>query len=252
MTLKSPWHSIQACRRRASFTIGANLGGYTKKVLGYSPIAYWPLYETSGVVAECLVNTAQNGTATGVTWANDATGPFGTPAPYFDGANDYVNIYSAVFNTALNRDSGTIHLWMFADNWANVATRYAVNLSIDANNWLDIRKNGANAIRFTAKCNGAFNSYNYAVPAGERSIWLPIAMTWNWGGVNTEVKCYVRTDLKNTFNCAGQLTGNLSNTGTVIGASSTGPGSVFSGWEAHTAVWDRVLAQPAITDLANP
>ena len=54
-------------------------GGYNEKVLRTGPIAYWPQDETSGTVARCLVNPAQNGTYTGVTLANDLTGRSGRP-----------------------------------------------------------------------------------------------------------------------------------------------------------------------------
>lgn len=232
---------------------GGAHGTYADKVLSHGPSAYWPLWEAGGVIAACLVNAAQDGTYSSDVsgWPVGAGIGDGNTAPTFDGTNDFVDIYSATFNSALDRDVGTIHLWGFPDNWADANVKYFYDLRIDANNWLDTRKNGANQIRFTANCGGAFNSYIYAVPADERIIWLPIAMTWEWGGVNTEIKCYVNGSHKNTFNCAGQLVGNLANNTAVIGAASTVPTDPFSGYEAHVAVWDTVLAQDAITDLAS-
>ena len=200
----------------------------------------------------CLVNSAQNGTYTGVTLASDRSGPFGTPAPFFDGVNDVADVYSAAFNTAFNRNAGTVNLWAFPDDWPDGNTRYFCNFGIDGSNWFDIRKNGANSIRFTAFCGGSFNSYIYTVPVGERAIWLPIAINWEWGGVNTTVRCYVNGAHKNTFNCAGQLTGNLNSSTTCLGATSTALTNAFAGLEAHGVVFDRALGPGEIVELANP
>ncbi|GAI14148.1 unnamed protein product, partial [marine sediment metagenome] len=102
MGYKSPLNMFPADRWRQNFFIGA--GGvlaYDDKVLGMDPIAYWPLSETSGLVANCLVNPAQNGVYTGVTLGQPGIGD-GNTAPYFDGTNDYVDVLTAAFIAAYN------------------------------------------------------------------------------------------------------------------------------------------------------
>lgn len=251
MALKSPYRSIQPWRARQDGALGLIAETYIQKVLGYNPIAYWPLTETSGTTAVCQVNAAQNGTyARDVSVMGTGVGiGDGNTAPDFDGTNDFVNIYSVTFRNAFDGDIGTAQAWVFPDNWADGSVRNILTLAADADNFIDILKNGANAVRFRVKCNGVFNSYNYAVPVGERNLWLHCALTWSWGGVNTEVKCYIATDLKNTFNVAGQFTGNLAATTTCIGSANTTPANEYSGLESHCAVFATALGQSAITDL---
>lgn len=224
---------------------------HIEKVLGHSPISLWPLYEASGTTAACLVNAAQNGTYSSdvSTWPVGTGIGDGNGAPTFDG-DDYVNIYTTTFRDAFDGDTGSISFWTFPSDWADAVTKYKLAVVVDGNNWFDIRKNGTNTIRFTAKCNGAFGAYIYSVPAGERSAFLHCCMTWAWGGVNTEVKCYAQADLKNTFNIAGQFAGVLSATQTVIGAASTVPASPFEGRQALVSVFDTPLVQAIVTDLA--
>ena len=121
------WHQIRSFSHRRRI-----LGGsYADKVLSYGPIAYWPLWETAGASAACLVNPAQSGTAVGVTWANDATGAFGTAAPFFDGANDDINIYTAALAAAFSGHVGSLMVWCRVANagvWTDGAARLSVNV----------------------------------------------------------------------------------------------------------------------------
>jgi len=228
-------------------------GSYVDQVLGTGPIAYWPLDEGGGTVARCLVNTAQNGVATGVTWANDATGPFGTPAPYFDGANDYINVKTATLDAAFNGSTGTVAFWMKVANagvWTDAADRAMVYLSEDGNNFYSINKHSANnELRWRVNCAGVFNG---PVTAQSSIAWLPVAMTWEWGGVNTTMYRYTSGAQDGApFTVAAQYVGNLAAVA-VIGAAGIAPSGVFHGWMAHAALWDRVLSADEILGLANP
>ena len=86
-------------------------GGYSDKVLGYSPIAYWPLWEASGATAEDISGNGFDGAYTGVTLGQEGIGD-GNTCPLFDGANDYVDIYSAGFAGALMRLRVPLTGWM--------------------------------------------------------------------------------------------------------------------------------------------
>jgi hypothetical protein len=87
---------------------------YESKVLSYSPLAYWKLDETSGTIA---VDSSVNANAAAYVGPTLAANTFldGSPAPNFDGTNDYVNLYSAglaVDWDAADPNQGTIALWV--------------------------------------------------------------------------------------------------------------------------------------------
>ena len=122
-----------------------NPASYVNKVLGIDAannIAYWPVNETSGVVADNAEGTAaRDGAITGVT-LNSITGPAGGPAGRWDGANDYIDIESASLSTAFNGNAGTVALWLRAFNagvWTDAASRYLLSLFFDAANNILIR-----------------------------------------------------------------------------------------------------------------
>ena len=81
-------------------------------------IAYWPLGETSGSIAADLSGNEQHGTYTGVTLAQPGIGD-GRSAPFFDGANDFVNVLSPGLASAFNGAAGTIALWFHVNSPAS-------------------------------------------------------------------------------------------------------------------------------------
>jgi len=86
---------------------------YWERVMATDPIAYWPLWETSGTVARCLINPAQNG-AYNSNVSGWPPGPGigdGNTAPFFDGTNDYVNPFSVTFRGRFNGAEGTVMIW---------------------------------------------------------------------------------------------------------------------------------------------
>jgi hypothetical protein len=228
-------------------------GSYAAKVLDLGPIAYWPLDEASGSVAACRVNSAQNGTYTGVTLANDATGPFGTPAPYFDGTNDYVNIYSATLSGAFDRDTGSLAQWIKVYNvgvWTDGSARTTLYLRDDASNYFSLSK-PINS-RFYWLRRAAATNQAMAKNGIAETDWIHVALTWDQTA--EELKAYYN-GVQEGATQSGLLAwtgGGLNNTQAAIGAGSTVPASVWHGYLAHPALWDRVLPAASIAALANP
>ena len=258
MAFKSPWRMVQANRRRMDATIGANLGqAYTATVLGLGPIAYWPLYETAGLVAACLVNAAQNGTySAGVTLANDATGPFGTAAPYFDGVGDNVNIFSAAFDAAFSGPVGSMAIWCRVVNagaWTDGSERYALQIRDDANNYYRAGKSiNNNRVTASSRAGAGLALMNYD-PFSETG-WYHAAVTWSDGNNDDETSFYI-----NGARVAGPSAalnawygGGLDAARTRIGAQDGVGNFEWAGWLAHVVVADRVWSQSEITVLANP
>ena len=90
-------------RRRVATT-------YFKRVLAIDPthlLGYWPLWEPGGSVAYDISGHNRHGAYTGVTLGHAGIGD-GNGCPFFDGANDYANIYSASLASAFNGAEGTV------------------------------------------------------------------------------------------------------------------------------------------------
>lgn len=231
--------------RRALLRGGAS---YLGKVLKYSPIAYWPLRETSGTIARCLVNSAQNGTYTGVTLANE-TAPDGSPAPFFDGANDYVNIYSASLAAAFNENAGTLLMWTKVNPgvWTDNLLSFFGILRADNDNRVVVYKNTDNTINLLYRVGGISEGvYHSNKPTG----WFMNTLTWDKAA--DEMKgWYNDTQAQTTQAIAGAWAGSLSSDYCLIGAGSTVPTLVWHGWLAHCAIWDSALTPAQIADLAT-
>lgn len=222
---------------------------YYKKVLGYNPIAYWPLWEASGGVAECLVNPAQSGAYTGVTLGQPGVGD-GRTAPFFDGANDYVNIFSAALDAVFNGSEGTMMVWARVFNaavWADGLQHFLFNLSDNFNNnYVFCRKKGINTVQVQRVAGGVGPTVSWL--PGPSTAWLHVAATWSVGA--TVKWIYGNGAPIGSAVIAGGWVQNFDNTKVVVGAYTTVPTFPWYGWLAHCAAWDMVLTPTQIADLA--
>lgn len=223
---------------------------YYRKVLGYNPIAYWPLWEPAGGVAECLVNPAQSGAYTGVTLGQEGIGD-GRTAPFFDGANDFVDIYSASFEAALSFTEFTIMLWLkvnAAGVWTDGAKRVGVMILDDGNNYITLNKAAANnTVEASYKAGGAWKNTSHAGMAGVID-WFTLGMTVSVGA--DALKLYVDGAPQGTVAGLGVWAGGALNVDRVLIGATSKPGEVAHGWHAHCAVWDTPLTPAQIADLA--
>ena len=218
-------------------------GNYNDLVMGTRPIAYWPLDESAGTVARCLVNTAQNGTYTGVTLANDNTGPFGTPAPWFDGATSYTNIYSATLAAAFDGAEGSAMLWIKVHNagtWTDVTNRRILELQVDATNFVEMVKTNGNN-RFDWRTNAGGVAETIINAAANELDWICVGISWSKAA--DKVIAYWN-GLQNGAAAAGigVWAGALAATKCTIGAQNTVPQSPWHGWAGPCAIWDRPLS----------
>lgn len=225
---------------------------YSSKVLGYNPIAYWPLWETSGLTAHCLVNSpAQDGTYTGVTLGQPGIGD-GNTCPWFDGANDYVNIFSAALSAAFDGSEGTVMIWARVNNaavWTNGLGHVALKLGEDANNYGRIRQKTAvnNQVSYIYIAGGVAE-YVATAPHAE-TTWIHRAITWS-SAANHFQPYYAGAPDGLGLGALGAYVGNLANGFCIIGAESLAPILVQHGWLARCAVFDRPLLPAEIADLA--
>ena len=97
---------------------------YARRILRHFGAAcsrYWPLDDASSTRVRELVK-GDHGTRIGTTV--DQAGPAG-PATYFDGVNDYLNVYSESLAADFDGNEGAIIMWMSCDAeaWTDGAYR---------------------------------------------------------------------------------------------------------------------------------
>lgn len=226
-----------------------NLKSYPARILSLGPMAYWPLNDPSGSTALNLANAALSGTYTGVTLAQ-AQPPF--TCPYYDGANDYANIYSAALNTAWNRLETSFAIWgKVYDSavWSDGVARRLLNLVTNPiTEGIILRKGvSANSLYVASLIGGTTK----AVSPGSISTtgWFHLAVTVS--KTADQVKVYYNgAQNGSTQTGLGASSGNnLLSTNCCIGAENTSPGNVWNGWLAHAALWNRPLSAAEVANL---
>jgi len=223
---------------------------YNAKLLGYAPIAYWPLWEASGSQAMDISGNGHHGEHVGVTLGQQQ-GDF--TCPLYDGTLDYTDIYTTSFRDAFNGAEGTILIWgkLFdVGVWTDAAERVLIRLAVNAQNRIQIRKTTtANRLHLLYE---AGDSARYQAIDGLTTLdWFSVGITWSkTAGATGESKYFLNgvqqggTDVN-----LGVWAGVLGAGGTVIGAELTTPQGPWYGWLAHGAVWDRALSVLAMADV---
>jgi len=232
--------------------LGALFGmtSYAHRVMawfGAALIAYWQMDETSGSTAGDSSPQGHDGIYSGVTLANmPLPGKIGGSGPRFDGANDYVSVYSAGFDSAFDGQVGSAMVWAKvydASVWTDGVYRHCFNFFVDASNRVHIRKSGGagnNQMEVWYKAAGVQETI-YATSLTSTD-WVHYAVTWS--NVADEVKFFVNgVQAGGTQTGLGSWTGNLSAANTKIGAYDASQLS-WNGWLGHVVVLNRV-ATPA-------
>lgn len=226
---------------------------YSDKVLSYSPIAYWPLWETTGLVPHCLVDSAQDGSYIGVNLGFDGIGDDNS-CPYFDGVNDYGNCYSVTFRNAFTPSLFTIILWgklYSGTQWTDGNIHTYMRFEANGNNFVRMYKGANNRNDWVYNANAVTDAVTKSLLT--TTGWFFMAMTVSLAA--DEMKGYY-FDALNPFaqvgatqNGLGTWVGTLSPSLTLIGALSTVPVSVLNGYMAHVVVFNRVLTATELQDL---
>ena len=153
--------------------------------IGYDPstlIGLWPMDESGGVISYDHSPENNNGAYTGVTLGQPGIGD-GRTSPFFDGANDYNDIYSVAFNADFNPAEGSLQIWRMPFNvgvWTDAVIRYFIHLWADANNEIRILKAGAaNTVFMDYRAGGVLNTV--ALGAEADTNYLSYGLTWSVG-----------------------------------------------------------------------
>ncbi len=205
------------------------------------PIAYWILGDAALPTAHEEINSpAQDGTHVGVTLGQPGIGD-GRTCPYYDGTNDYTDIYSVTFDGVFDGSEGTLLVWARAGNagvWTDGQFRVVCSLYVDASNSIILRKNNGGALAWIYEAGGTVEQ--------QISVYTPtdfFQMAITWSATADEVIYYYNGAKEGATDTGlGVWAGNLSASATVIGAQNTTPTQPWDGRAAHVAVWSRALA----------
>lgn len=186
MSFKSPLRLVPTIRNRMDAVLGNLPQTYDQKVLSYGPTAYWPLAETSGTTAVNLVNAAMNGTYkrdVSVMGTQAGIGD-GYTAPTFNGAQDFVDIFSAALAAAFNGDTGGACAWARVSGigvWTDGADRMILRFTeVAGQNEIGIPKHSSdNAFRWRTKRNNVFVG---TLSAESTTAWALWSISWDANG----------------------------------------------------------------------
>lgn len=217
---------------------------YTRRVLGLQPIAYFPLNESQGRIAEDWANNNNIGLYWEVEVGN-AVGPDQQVASTWlnDANTSRVRLHGDILS-AIDWDLGSIMLWYKAA-WTDAGTKVLLMLEKDGNNHFRMRRTGVNGYDFqhlaaATLCDVA------AVNAD--STWKCIIATWDT--VNDRLRLYFNeasiTDSDSTFGAGAGAIANGQ-----IGANNYLGGNPADGCIKHFAIWDRELTAAEIQILLN-
>ena len=225
-------------------------GNYNDLVMGTGPIAYWPQSETSGTVAHCLVNPAQNGTySSDVSLWTPGTGiGDGNTAPKFDGAATFIDMFSAAFAAAFNHSEGSAMIWAKVDGagvWTDATARYAWTVRRNVDNRMFVFKSATNNT-LSSLHEGATVMKTATAAGHSETVWTPWGMTWSVTGGTIIQYTGGAWDAESV---AGVTAWAGAPTAAYIGGYA-GPTVVFDGWLSHLMLWDRVLAATEFAALA--
>lgn len=212
---------------------------------------YWPVQDTDGTTMTAVASTsgAFDGTYTSVTLAQP--GPANTLAGRWDGANDYGHIYSAVLNSLLDRDNGTLLCFARMSGsgvWTDGANRGLVTLQNNASNTIGIFKSStSNRVTLRYYAGGTNKLVNVTTTITGWALWV---CTWDTGA--DQFKAFFNgAQQGDTQTGLGTWAGDLNPANSVIGAFSTAPSSVMDGYIAHVALLTGVLTAAEIVNLAQ-
>lgn len=225
---------------------------YSSIVLGTQSahlLGYWKLDETGGTTATDSSGNSRNGTYSGPA-LNGTTFTDGSPAPTFDGVNDFVNLYGTSLASAINFNQGTFNIWLKPDATV-LASTTAGQVEVFADNafsnTLQIFKSST-ANTFFFRRTEAGTAHTVTV-TDSSSAWTDFTFTWNVTG--NAITAYVNGSSSGTPTTAGTITATLASSRAALGSVSTSGTIPYKGALAQAALWDTVLSGAEITALAG-
>jgi len=170
-----------------------------------------------------------------------------------DGVNDVDDVWSPELNSAWNPLAGTMLIFAKvadAGVWTDSTTRIATMIKADSLNFIDMfRSTVDNTIQFNFRANSVIETVA-TTDLGGSLDWFMLAMTWDVSA--DEMKAYVNgAQVGSTQSGLGTWVLNLDDQTNVIGAASVLASSVWDGWLAHYAIWNRALSLAEIQRICR-
>jgi len=226
-----------------------------RQIASTSLVAYWPMNETSGTTVYDWSNTGYNGTSTSVAVADRwLQGADGGHCYRFDGSTSYIDIYTAL--TGAVTLIGSISVWFACEpTYLNGTTLGRIfTMSADANNVFLLEKTAtANTFRAGYIAGGTTDSVSPVLRQQDgdpHPQWHHLGATITVAG--DALKIYVDGAQSSTTQATlGTWAGAVDSTMFCIGAGSTVPANVFSGWLQHMAIWSTVLTADEMAELGK-
>lgn len=241
-------------------------GDYIQRIRDAGPIALWLLNERAGAVAQCLTDRDLDAAfaSSGITYAADSAGPFGTVAPTFDGNDTHVQHGNASFAAKWDGDLYSMISWGRVDGsarWTDATTyRYLQHIrsSADSLYYTVMGKSDVNhELQWRRRSGGGVVSQSYTFSPAGPTDWFCMGMTHDqsqpvlnfylWDSVDGFQTLTPKTSVELT------AWGNNPPDGTatvMMAGSTTAQEWIGSGGPA--AVWDRMLTGAEMQALMTP
>lgn len=222
---------------------------HLQKVLGTSPIRYWPILESTGTTIADYSTNGDDGTAAGgLTLGASGIGD-GHTAATLDGTDGQIDIYSADLNTDFDGQLGSAAVWFRvtdSDVWTDSTARFMLSIRVGTNNYIFLQKTANdNQLRCTYKAGGTTKTVAIANSA---TTWQMLSMSWDLSG--DAMKAYINGAQSGaTQDTLGTWAGSLDSARCVIGDANTTAAYPWSGDLAHAAVWDAVIDDDGMAAL---
>jgi len=176
-------------------------------------------------------------------------GPFGGSAPLFTRVNNgYVNAFSNDLAAVFNPLEGTFQIAArvnAAGVWTDANSNILINVSIDANNFIQITQDTANRLRLRVT-GGGVNGICDITGLSELG-WMILHLTYSRTAM--QVKAFYQGVQAGTTAACPLMSGAISLA--VVGAQSTAPANEWEGGLSEYAYWNRALSPAEIAGLAN-
>ena len=244
----TPLASRQSIKTPLTYLPAAALE-YYEKVLGYGPIAHFPIWDPFGSeTAEELVNSpAQDGTHSNVTLGQDGIGDGRTSGRY-DGATSFTNVFTPTLQGAFDGSEFTVMVWARVNDatvWTNGVLGYLWRCLVNVNNSIFLCKYTTDSqlyARYRAGAVSKIFTHNTST-----LDWFCLALTASASA--DEARLFFNgVQSGATQNGLGVWAGVIGTA--LIGSSDPPPLRVWHGWEAHVVVFDYALPPAAVLDLA--
>jgi hypothetical protein len=218
---------------------------YIQRVKGLQPIAYFPMNESQGRIANELINPSD---AIGMHYEveiGDAVGPDLQPASTYqnDANTSRTLINSTALIAAIDADLGSIMLWYKAAR-TDIGTKVLFHFSKDGTNYLRMRRTGADGYDFQHNIAGTLCDVT-ATDAG--TSWNCLVATWD--KANDRVRFYFNSTTPDEDSTMGVWVGPLSSL--IVGANTNIGANPADGCIKHLAIFDYELTAAQVQTCMN-